>query len=307
MGTWDYHSKPPKPVGRARKYWEHTDYVAGAEWTGGHMHEDWKEDEPVWWCAADRLDSPDIGPNDTHAELYNLDAVAYESILLGLFSVWHGGSSAGRPKINDVMLGFSRDGFHWHRPCRQAVIPVADDTEAWNWANVQSVGGGCLVVRDRLFFYASGRNAKEDTTGLALLRRDGFASMQAGDEEGTLTTRPVRFRGKFVFVNAAIGEGGRLEIEILDREGNVIPQFRKQACRPVHEDKTLIPVKWNDTESLSSIAGQPVRLRFHLKQGALYSFWVSPNETGASHGYVAAGGPGFTGPRDTVGIGAHDD
>jgi hypothetical protein len=187
------------------------------------------------------------------------------------------------------------------------VIPVADDTEAWNWANVQSVGGGCLVVRDRLFFYASGRNAKEDTTGLAFLRRDGFASMQAGDDEGTLTTRPVRFLGKFLFVNAAIEEGGKLEVEILDREGRLMPQFQRQTCHPIQDDKTLIPVKWNDVADLSSIVDQPVRFRFHLKRGALYSFWVSPDDTGASHGYIAAGGPGFTGPRDTVGIAVDED
>jgi hypothetical protein len=33
----------------------------------------------------------------------------------------------------------------------------------------------------------------------------------------------------------------------------------------------------------------------------LYSFWVSPDRSGASYGYVAAGGRGFTGSRDTVG------
>ncbi len=32
-----------------------------------------------------------------------------------------------------------------------------------------------------------------------------------------------------------------------------------------------------------------------------YSFWVSLDKTGASHGYVAAGGPGFDGPIDTLG------
>jgi hypothetical protein len=29
---------------------------------------------------------------------------------------------------------------------------------------------------------------------------------------------------------------------------------------------------------------------------------VSPVPSGVSHGYVAAGGPGFTGPTDTMGI-----
>ena len=50
-------------------------------------------------------------------------------------------------------------------------------------------------------------------------------------------------------------------------------------------------------------AGKPVRLRFFLKNAQLYSFWISPDDTGASHGYVAAGGPGFTGITDTVGEG----
>jgi hypothetical protein len=44
-----------------------------------------------------------------------------------------------------------------------------------------------------------------------------------------------------------------------------------------------------------------VRFRFYLTEGDLYAFWVSPDESGASHGYVAAGGPGLTGPTDTVG------
>jgi hypothetical protein len=44
-----------------------------------------------------------------------------------------------------------------------------------------------------------------------------------------------------------------------------------------------------------------VRFRFHLRQGSLYAFWVSPERNGASHGYVAGGGPGFSGPTDTVG------
>lgn len=56
--------------------------------------------------------------------------------------------------------------------------------------------------------------------------------------------------------------------------------------------------------SLSSpLAGTPVRFRFNLRSEKLYAFWVSPEESGASHGYVAAGGPGFTGPIETVGAG----
>lgn len=54
---------------------------------------------------------------------------------------------------------------------------------------------------------------------------------------------------------------------------------------------------------LSPLSGKPVRFRFHLRNGALHAFWVSPDAIGASHGYVATGGPGFTAPTDTVGAG----
>ena len=66
-------------------------------------------------------------------------------------------------------------------------------------------------------------------------------------------------------------------------------------------DSTLRQMVWQGADDLSALAGKPVRFRFHLKNGALYAFWVSPDQSGASHGYVAAGGPGFNGPTDTVG------
>ena len=55
------------------------------------------------------------------------------------------------------------------------------------------------------------------------------------------------------------------------------------------------------SEDLAPLAGRKVRFRFHLRQGELYAFWVSPDLHGASRGYVAAGGPEFAGPTDTVG------
>ena len=66
-------------------------------------------------------------------------------------------------------------------------------------------------------------------------------------------------------------------------------------------DKTLAEVEWRNRAELADLAGKPVKFRFYLKNGALYSFWISPDANGASRGYVAAGGPGFTGATDTVG------
>ena len=71
---------------------------------------------------------------------------------------------------------------------------------------------------------------------------------------------------------------------------------------PVRCNSTLHQVQWQDgTEDLSALRNTAVKLRFVLRQARLYSFWVSPDESGASDGYVAGGGPGYTGHADTVG------
>jgi len=309
--VWVYSLRVSSAFGRVRYYREHPDLAKGLDWTA---------DEVVPWLCADRLDPFNPGRyamderdgrgNAVHdkanAQLYNFDAVAYESLMLGLFSIWQGDPAArGNQKRNEVMLGFSRDGFHFSRPDRRPFLGIDESDDAWNWGNVQSAGGGCLVVGDRLFFYHSGwrdRATGPISTGVAFLRRDGFASMDAGEVEGTLSTRPVRFDGKHLFVNVD-AEDGRLQAEILDESARVIEPFTKANCLPVSTDKTLAAIKWNGAEDLSAVAGKPVRFRFYLKNGSLYAFWVSPDASGSSRGYVAAGGPGFTGPTDTVGKG----
>ena len=306
---WVYSIREHSPFGgiespmRCRRYWESPDLVSNVPW--GYR-------EPPMWVGADRLD---MQPPQykIQPQLYNLDAAAYESVLLGLFTIMRdwADKKVYRPKINEVCVGYSRDGFHWHRPDRRSFCPVSEEVRAWNWGNVQSVGGGCLVVRDKLYFYVSGRQGAGPhfhdaggSTGLAVLRRDGFASMDAVDSEGTLTTRPVRFSGKYLFVNAD-AKAGELTAELLDADGQVIAPYARSRCTPLRADKTLQPVRWQGATDLSALAGEPVKLRFHLRKGRLYAFWVSPDQSGASRGYVAAGGPGFTGPTDTVGAAAY--
>jgi hypothetical protein len=284
------------PLGRSRMYVECTDLADGMRRA---------PELRVPWTGADRLDphNPNAALKDVPPELYNLDVAPYESIMLGLFSIWQG-QPRDAEKRNEVLVGFSRDGFHWYRPDRRPFVGVNETDGAWNWGNVQSAGGGCLVVGDQLYFYVSGRGrgrtSDPASTGLAILRRDGFASMDAGDKTGTLTTRLLTFKGKYLFLNVD-APGGELRVEVLDRDGKVISPFDKEQCIPVATDSTMYRIRWADRKDLSSISGNPVRFRFHLQRGRLYSFWVSPDENGASRGYVAAGGPGYTGPADTVG------
>jgi hypothetical protein len=291
-------------IGRFRSYWESPGFAVDPRWNGA---------PPVAWVKADSADFTVAGIN-VAAQLYNLDCVAYESLMLGLFSVWRG-EAGDREKISEITLGYSRDGFHWHRPDRGSFIPVSNVRGSWNWSNIQSAGGGCLVVGDDLYFYVSGRQGVAGTslpgpcsTGLATLRRDGFASMDwspsgewpvrqlRGWKDGMLTTRTVRFSGGHLFVNVDL-KGGELRAEVLDRQGRVLGSLSREACEPVRTSGTRQPVVWRGA-SLAEVAGEPVRLRFTLTAGSLYAFWVTDSRRGHSNGYPAAGGPEFTGPID---------
>ena len=299
---WVPRQKPEIPdyVGRLRRYWESPDIVAGMRW---------RNDDPALWVRADRLDPRRVDLN-AQPQLYNLDAVAYESLMLGLFTIWRG-QPPDSEKPNEITVGFSRDGFHWTRPDRRPFIPVSGNHGDWNFANVQSAGGVCLVVGDRLYFYVSGRAGTPGirasgatSTGLATLRRDGFVSMDSDGDGGRLTTRAVRFQGKRLFVNVS-SAAGELRVEVLDAAGRVLAPYTLDNCLPVQSDNTLQQIRWRGVEDLSTLANRPVKFRFHLRHAGLYAFWVSPDSSGASLGYVAAGGPGIPGNRDTNGSQAY--
>ena len=232
--------------------------------------------------------------------------------MLGLFAIYRGESS-DREKPNELCVAFSRDGFHWSRPTREPFIPVSNRQGDWNWANVQSAGGVCAVVGEQLYFYVSGRAGVPGTsspgrcsTGLATLRRDGFVSMtdqwpagatrQVLDHQSTLITRPLRFTGAHAFINA--DAQGAVRVEMLDREGKTIAGFEANRCLPITGDRTTHAVSWMGGATISRLANTTVRFKFVLDRAHLYAFWVSPSARGESRGYLAAGGPGFSGSRD---------
>jgi len=263
----------------------------------------------VPWTGADDLDPPHPDYPDQPPQLYNLDATPYESLMVGFYAVHQGPEneiceSKRVHKRNQIALGFSRDGFHWHRPDRRPFIGArSQDPAAWDWGNIQSVGGGFLVVGDELWIYYSGRALGDHFwdggggTGLAVLRRDGFAGMEAGADGGILLTRPLRFAGAYLFVNLAAPHG-RLRVAALEEDGSEIPGFGLADCVPVSGDATRHAVAWHGNSSLASLAGRSIRLRFKLFDGAFYAFWISRWPSGESGDFVAAGGPGFQAAAD---------
>ena len=217
--------------GRYRRYWESPHFLDA---------KNWGSTPPVAWVKADTRDfaRPDA---QSPAELYNLDCVAYESVMLGLFSVWRGESNV-REKINEVVLGFSRDGFHWHRPDREAFLPVFGKGRQLELGEravcrrrlCDRRRSRCTSMSAAVRAFPEPRLPGVCSTGLATLRRDGFASMDwmPGDTRvrrriddpsgaGVLVTRPLTFSGAHLFVNADL-QGGELKVEVLDESGRVI-------------------------------------------------------------------------------------
>jgi hypothetical protein len=81
-------------------------------------------------------------------------------------------------------------------------------------------------------------------------------------------------------------------MEVLDEAGKLIA-----TSKTVSGDNTKQRV---ELPELADVAGKPVRFRFQIARGSLYAFWVTPDENGASNGYIGAGGPGFKGLRDAT-------
>lgn len=322
--TWVYSIRSGW-YARSREYSESKDFLGGS---GLENRVDWLRADELdlpsehWFYAfPDR--NPGIG-GDT-PQLYNFDAVAYESLMLGAFTILQGPENSycleeGVPKMTEIHMGFSRDGFHWSRPeDRTAFIPGSQTEGTWDRAYLHSNAALCLVMRDELWFYYTGFEgdaSRKDLTsgtqngmycnasmGIARLRRDGFASMDAGQDGGTLTTRSVLFsEGSTLFVNADTS-AGELRIEVLDEDGQPMDGLTLADCIPVSEDSTIRQVCWQDGANLEALCNQPVQFRFNLTNGSLYSFWIS-DEGGASGGYLAGGAPGHATLRDEEGLAA---
>lgn len=112
--------------------------------------------EPQPWLSATLEDAGgDEGALSAGlAQLYAVDVVPDSDRLIGLFTIFRG-QEIGRPKLNDVCVGFSADGDTWQR----AYTPILTRGEigSWNFGNVQSVGGGVHKVNTGYRVYASGR------------------------------------------------------------------------------------------------------------------------------------------------------
>ena len=242
-------------------------------------------------------------PSVYNVDTYNMGIFRYESVYIGTPAMFH--SVAPVPNYPNtegfhlIQLAVSRDLKTWTRlGDRQPFIgPSRRDSGAYDLT--QLIGPSRAVARgDEIWFYYTGikyrgggliyvgtfpggewihRPGADIDSGaicLAVLRRDGFFSLDAGDKEGVLLTKPLVWRGSSLWTNISTQEG-EVRVEILDENGDLLREgLSRHRSIPVVRDGVRLPVIWQDDHDLADLRQQTVRLRFIARNAELYSFWT---------------------------------
>ncbi|MFV2070945.1 MAG: hypothetical protein ACC645_28595, partial [Pirellulales bacterium] len=140
-----------------------------------------------------------------------------------------------------------------------------------------------VVLPDRMLYYYAGSRARHGLggpkrigmdIGLATLRRDGWISLDAGAEPGTLVTKPFIHPGGELHLNAN-AEDGRIVGQFLDEQGEPIAGWGPSATLAAN---TLAGRVSFDGRRADALAGRTVRLKLNLTRAQLYAFWFAAVE-----------------------------
>ncbi|MEO5997710.1 MAG: LamG-like jellyroll fold domain-containing protein [Chitinophagaceae bacterium] len=228
----------------------------------------------------DEIDDRWVTLKDQRTEFYGLSAFPYESGYLGFLWIFHitDGKNDG-PIYCEIVS--SRDGINWVRqePIngeRMPILPLGPKN-AWDQGMVFSTNHP-LVENNIIKLWYGGssvtHSAHDDSArsgiGLATLRKDGFASLDAAGVTGTITTKPLKNLHGSLFINANAGKGS-IKVEVLSADGKVLPGFSSNECDVIHGDNTKLQVSWRTNKLLLNHPGK-YRLRFILQNASLYSF-----------------------------------
>lgn len=241
-------------------------------------------------------------PETYNVDIYNVAVFRYEGVYVAMPAFYHQtGKVAGDwpgfddPRIpaetakayresgdwsgfHEVQLMCSRDLKDWSRLGeRQPFIACSPlGAGAYDLACVLPPSAP-LVRDDELWFYYTGgmnyglvldKGVASDAFAicLAVLRRDGFISLDAGETPGTMTTTPFTMPEGALFVNVD-AYGGALGVEVLGRGGVVLA-----ASESITGDHPREELHWASGD-LKGIRGTEVSLRFTLRKGAFYAYW----------------------------------
>ncbi|MSU34295.1 MAG: hypothetical protein EXS36_04150 [Pedosphaera sp.] len=182
-----------------------------------------------------------------------------------------------RGSSTEILFMSARSLDRYERPFLEAFIRPGLDSARWgNRANYAALN----VVPsspEEMSIYHVGSGDRY------VLRVDGFASVHAGAIQGEMVTKPLGFEGGQLVLNASTGASGEVRCEIQSANGSAVEGFSLEDCEPFTGDKIEHGMQWKvrpgkAAPNLNALAGQPVRLRFVLRDADLYAiqFRLSP-------------------------------
>lgn len=236
------------------------------------------------WPASELILTPDEyddrwvnqdSAKDAHTDFYGLTGFAYESMYIGFLWVFPitNGKNDG-PIFAELVT--SHDGVRWERQekPRPPILPLGPDG-AWDDGMVFTPNHP-LVEGDTIKLYYGGFNVTHGVSGgtaaigLATLRKDGFASLHAGPETGTVTTKLLTGTSGALRLNFRAPVGS-VRVELVDGLGVVLPGYDRDSCTVLSGDAVEGKVMWGDTIELPKDS-RPLRIRFLLQNAELFSF-----------------------------------
>ena len=239
------------------------------------------------WTPKEEIFTTDEQDGYPWTQPYGLAVTPYGDQLLGILWMIRLDEVEGNNSLGDedTELVVSRDGRNWQRVADRARF-LEPSPGGWDKGRIHAPATQMFVKDDVVHIYYSSTNTRHGSgdwgkpgIGLATLPADRFVALRQRDSnsEAVLETRPLRFDGSALLVNADV-QPGELQVELLDKDGQVLTGFNREACRLTKHDKLRQRVSWVQKENQKTIdhaAGfQPVALRFILKGGALYAFQV---------------------------------
>ena len=178
------------------------------------------------------------------------------------------------PGTNDAVFMSSRDGVTWKR-YPEAWVRAGLDPLNWTDRNNYPVWGLVRTSETEWSMYVSEhyRHAHVLPRVRRLpIRPMGFVSVSAGFRGGELVTRPLLFSGHERRLNFSTSAIGSVQVGLLDAAGRSLPGLSVEDMEPMYGDALARPVRWAGGGDLSRVAGDPVRLRFTLKDADVFAF-----------------------------------
>lgn len=188
-----------------------------------------------------------------------------------------GGAPNYTGDCSDTVLLTSRGGDDYQRTFMEAFVRPGPGLENWTSRTNYCSHGIVSAGPDKIAFFIQ-RRYGQDSHFLQrmLLRTDGFSSVHAPYHGGEMITRPIRFDGKNLVLNAATSAAGGIRVEIQNAAGIPLAGYSVDEANEFVGDQLDAVISWKNGNDLTALKGQPIRLRFVMKDADVYSLQFKP-------------------------------